>query len=78
MADGEEVVQQNTCRFYACTAGADLVKIMPALKDELEPRRISIGAGWGMWVCNNVKDFKREDLDYNYYIDAAEKLVIGS
>lgn len=77
MADGTEALQQNTCRFYACKAGADLVKIMPALKDELEPRRISIGSGWGMWVCNNVKDFDRKDLDYNYYIDAAEKLVIG-
>ena len=77
MADGTEEQQQNTCRFYACKAGADLVKIMPALKDELEPRRISIGSGWGMWVCNNVKDFDRKDLDYNYYIDAAEKLVIG-
>ena len=77
MADGTEEQQQNTCRFYACKAGADLVKIMPALKDELEPRRISIGSGWGMWVCNNVKDFDRKDLDYDYYIDAAEKLVIG-
>lgn len=78
MLDGEEIPQQNTCRFYACTAGADLVKIMPALKDEEESRRISIGSGWGMWVCNDVKDFKREDLDYNYYIEAANKLLIGS
>jgi hypothetical protein len=77
LADGTEQVQQNTCRFYACRAGADLVKVMPPLKDDLEPRRLSIGAGWGMWVCNNVKDFNREDLDYNYYVDMAEKLIIG-
>lgn len=78
MADGTEEQQQNICRFYACNAGADLVKIMPPLKEESEPRRISIGSGWGMWVCNDVKDFDRNDLDYNYYIAEAEKLVIGT
>lgn len=78
MADGTEEQQQNICRFYACNAGADLVKIMPALKDEEEPRRMSIGSGWGMWVCNDVKDFDRNDLNYDYYIAEAEKLVVGT
>ena len=78
MADGSEVKQQNISRYYACNAGADLIKIMPALNEESGARRISVAAGYGMWICNNVKDFNRKDVDYSYYIDAAEKLVIKS
>lgn len=77
-ADGRVEQQQNICRFYACNAGADLVKIMPPLKDEDEPRRISIGSGWGMWVCNDVEDFDWKDLNYDYYVAEAEKLAIGN
>jgi DNA polymerase elongation subunit (family B) len=76
MGDGTEVVQQNTCRYYACNAGGSLVKVMPPLKEEAEPRRIGIGEGYGMWTCNDVNDFTWKDVDYQYYIDAAEKLVI--
>jgi hypothetical protein len=71
-----EVQQQNMCRFYACDAGGALVKVMPPLKDEAEPRRISIGEGYGMWTCNDINDFTWKDVDYKYYIDAAAKLVI--
>ena len=76
MADGSEVQHQNVCRFYACNAGGELIKIMPPVGDSEEPRRISIAAGYPMWVCNDIKDFTRRDVDYKYYIDAAEKLVI--
>jgi hypothetical protein len=76
MGDGTEVVQQNTCRYYACNAGGSIVKVMPPLKEEAEPRRIGIGEGYGMWTCNDINDFTWKDLDYQYYIDAAEKLVI--
>ena len=76
MADGSEVQQQNICRFYACNAGGELIKIMPPVGDSEEPRRISIAAGYPMWVCNDIKDFTRKDIDYKYYIDAAKKLVI--
>lgn len=76
MSDGTEVQQQNICRFYACNAGGSLVKIMPPLTEEAEPRRIGIGEGYGMWTCNDINDFTWKDVDYKYYIDAAEKLVI--
>lgn len=76
MADGSEVQHQNICRFYACNAGGELIKIMPPVGDSEEPRRISIAAGYPMWVCNDIKDFTRKDVDYKYYIDAAQKLVI--
>ena len=75
-ADGEDVPQQNICRFYACNAGGELVKIMPPVGDSEEPRRISVAAGYPMWVCNDINDFSWKDVDYRYYIDAAKKLVI--
>lgn len=76
MGDGTELQQQNMCRFYACNAGGALVKVMPPLKEEAEPRRISIGEGYEMWTCNDINDFTWKDLDHQYYIDAAEKLVL--
>jgi hypothetical protein len=76
MDDGTEVQQQNMCRFYACNAGGALIKVMPPLKEEAESRRMAIGEGYGMWTCNDINDFTWKDLDYKYYIDAAEKLVI--
>lgn len=76
MADGSEVQHQNVCRFYACNAGGELIKIMPPVGDAEEPRRISVAAGYPMWVCNDIRDFARKDIDYSYYIDAAQKLVI--
>ena len=74
--DGEDILQQNICRFYACNAGGELIKIMPPVGDSEEPRRISVAAGYPMWVCNDINDFSWKDIDYRYYIDAAKKLVI--
>jgi hypothetical protein len=76
IVDNVQIKQQNTCRYYACSAGGELVKVMPPIKEEAEPRRISIGEGYGMWTCNDVNDFTWKDVDYQYYIDAAAKLVI--
>lgn len=74
--DGEDIQQQNICRFYACNAGGELIKIMPPVGDSEEPRRISVAADYPMWVCNDIKQFSWKDVDYRYYIDAAKKLVI--
>lgn len=76
MADASEIPQQNICRFYACNAGGELVKIMPPVSEGAEERRIGIAAGQPTWVCNDIKDFTWKDLDYAYYIDCARKLVI--
>jgi hypothetical protein len=76
MHDGSEVQQQNICRYYASTAGGDLVKIMPPLEVDGEERRMDVGSGWKMWVCNNIKDFDRKDVDYAFYTAAAQKLVV--
>ena len=75
--DGTEVKQQNICRYYASTDGGKLVKIMPPLTPEQEPRRIGIGTDYLVKTCNNMKDFGN-DIDFSYYVDEAKKLLIGN
>ena len=75
MEDGTEIQQQNICRYYACKDGGKLVKIMPALIEGGEDRRLSIDSSWNVKTCNNIKDFGN-DIDYDYYIAEAEKLVV--
>lgn len=73
--DGEETLQQNICRYYISKEGEKLVKIMPPLpKDPEKERYIGIDKEWNIKTCNNVKDF-RWDIDYDYYIAEAKKLV---
>ena len=75
MEDGTEVQQQNICRYYPCKTGGKLVKIMPGLEKGDEDRRFEIDADWTVKTCNNMKDFMW-DIDYEYYVIEAEKLVI--
>lgn len=73
--DGEETLQQNICRYYISEEGEKLVKIMPPLpKDPEKERYIGIDKEWNIKTCNDVKDF-RWDIDYDYYIAEAKKLV---
>lgn len=75
MDDGSEIQQQNICRYYACKEGGSLVKIMPPLIEGDADRRLSIESGWKVKTCNNISDFNN-DVDFDYYIKEAEKLVI--
>ena len=74
--DGTEVQQQNICRYYACKDGGQLIKVMPPVYTGDPDRRLSVESGWSMRVCNNIKDFNH-DIDYDYYVEAAKKLLIG-
>jgi len=75
MEDGVEIQQQNICRYYACKTGGKLVKIMPPLVEGDEDRRLSIDSNWNVKTCNKMEDFAY-DIDYDYYIAEAEKLVV--
>lgn len=71
-----ETKQQNVCRYYISTNGDNLIKVMPPLEGKDEERPQSINAGWGVSICNDMDDFKW-DIDYDYYIQEANKLVHG-
>jgi hypothetical protein len=73
--DGQEVTQQNICRYYPCKSGGKLVKIMPPLEEGGDERRLSIDADWFVKPCNNMDDFVG-DIDYDYYVAESEKLII--
>ncbi len=84
--DHEEIDQQRTIRFYFSTTGGELIKYMPPLQKEKdlaeqegrEPvaRRNAYQGTKGMRVtaCNHMEDFNG-DINYGYYIDAAEKML---
>ena len=72
--DGSDIPQQNICRYYASVCGGELVKIMPPLVDGDAPRRMSVESNQLVKTCNNIDDF-RWDIDYQYYIDQALKLI---
>lgn len=75
MEDGTEVEQQRICRYYPSKQGGSLVKIMPPLEGDIEDRRLSIDSQWKVKTCNNMQDFDG-DVDLDYYVSEAEKLVI--
>lgn len=75
MEDGTEIQQQNICRYYPCKTGGKLVKVMPPLEEGGELRRLSLDKEWNVKTCNNIEDFG-SDIDLDYYISKAEKLLI--
>lgn len=74
--EGEEVLLQNICRYYPSHKGGKLVKIMPPLKPGEDERRLGIDVDYTVVPCNNMSEFNW-DIDYSYYLDAAEKLIEG-
>lgn len=72
--DGEDLPQQNICRYYPVKEGGKLIKIMPPLVQGGENRRLGIDTEWNVKTCNNINDFSW-DVDYKYYIDQAAKLI---
>jgi len=74
--DNSEEPLQNICRYYPSTKGGKLVKIMPPLEEGGEDRRLGIDTEWNVVPCNNMKEF-HWDIDYNYYIEEAKKLLDG-
>ena len=73
--DESDVEQQNICRYYPSENGGKLVKIMPPLIDGGEDRRLSIESSYNVKTCNNMDDFNW-DINYDYYINEAEKLLL--
>lgn len=72
--DSVDEPQQNMCRYYASMCGGELVKIMPPLEGKEEYRRMGVEKGQLVKTCNDINDFKW-DIDYEYYIEAANKLL---
>lgn len=75
VVDGEDIKQQNICRYYPSKNGGKLVKLMPPLEEGGEVRRLGIDTDYVVSTCNNIDDFSWSNLDYSYYITEAKKLI---
>lgn len=73
-SEGNDIPQQNICRYYIAESDYSLVKIMPPLPDKEDERRMGIDKGWNVKVCNDINQFEW-DVNYDYYIQEAKKLV---
>jgi len=74
--EGELTKIQNISRYYIAERGGHLFKWMPPLKGKTEWRKIGIESGWGVQVCNDIKD-ATAPIDYEYYINETEKLCLS-
>lgn len=75
-SEGNQIKEQNICRYYVSVhpEARSLYKLMPPLKGKEEMRKNSVQSGKLCIVCNNILDYKGE-IDYDYYIEEANKLV---
>lgn len=74
--DGAEYTLPNLCRYYIAKNGVKLTKLMPPLKkNPTKWRRIGVESGWRVCVCNNIRDAVMP-VDFDYYINEIEKLVL--
>ena len=73
---GEDLTIQNTTRYYVSTTGSSLTKVMPPLKGKSDERRIGVDTGWTVTVTNDADNFRWDNVNWLYYINEAEKLVI--
>lgn len=71
---GDDKVQ-NTSRYYIAKDGKPLRKWMPPLKGKSEWRCIGVESGWGVQICNDIKDATLP-VDHDYYVREVEKLVL--
>ncbi len=73
---GDDTVQ-NISRYYIAKGGKPLMKWMPPLAKNPEKwREIGVESGWTVQVCNDIADATLP-IDYDYYIQEVEKLVLG-
>lgn len=74
LSDGTRL--QKITRYIIANDGPELFKVMPPLKGKTDDRKISINKGWKVSICDHIKDFNPHVLNYDWYVQEAEKLVI--
>ena len=76
--DGQTIELQRITRYYIAKGGGRLSKIMPPLaRKPGEWRRTGDESGWGVHVCNDIRDAGQVPVDFDYYVREVEKLVNG-
>jgi hypothetical protein len=78
--ESNDNIIQNVSRYYISVLGGDLVKIMPPTpaavkKGNTVDRRIGINTGWKVSICNDIRECQPENIEFDWYVKEAEKLV---
>lgn len=58
------------------TGGQWDVRVCTKNKSKYELRESQVQAGYNLTICNHVKDFRFENINYTWYVQEASKLVI--
>lgn len=66
---------QRISRVYASNTGQHLFKEMPPLKGKTDKRRMGMIVGQAVSIANDMNDADFDDIDYDFYVAEAEKLV---
>lgn len=67
---------QNITRYYIANDGPELVKVMPPLpKKPGVERPMAVNKGFRVGVCNKFEKLDRSKVNFNWYINEAEKLT---
>lgn len=75
--NGNDAPVQNITRYYVSNSGGSMVKIMPPLPGKPDKdRRIGVVVGWNVTECNDIFRAVGSDINFDYYISEAKKLII--
>ena len=68
---------QKVTRYFISREGGELQKVMqPLARAPQRDRVIAINKGWKVTLCDDIADFDGTQIDYDWYIQEARKLVI--
>jgi len=68
---------QRTTRYHIARHGPGMRAVHPPLaKAPDKIRNISIQAGYSVQICDHVRDFEPRNLNHDWYVKEAEKLII--
>lgn len=68
---------QKVTRYFISRQGGELQKVMkPLAKAPQRDRVIAINKGWKITVCDDIEHFDGTQINYDWYIQEARKLVI--
>ncbi|MGL4755698.1 MAG: hypothetical protein ACRCXB_25345, partial [Aeromonadaceae bacterium] len=68
---------QNTTRYYIAEGGGRLFKYMPPFDSGQDWRKIGVSSGWGVQICNDIRDAGKLPVSFDYYVREVEKLCMG-
>lgn len=71
----EYLALPRNIRYFISKNGLALKKILPALKENQSERIIGINVGFKVKLANDIKDFSFDEVDYDFYIKEAYKLI---